>query len=355
MRFWLDHGVDGFRVDVAHALFKDPGLPDASSDQHQDVTRNHLMPYYDREELHPLFRRWRALLESHPARPGAVPPEERLLVAEAAVFDPERLARYVRPGEMHQCFNFAFLECPWDGKAMRRVIEDSTAAMAVAGAPVTWVLSSHDAVRPVTRYGGGPTGIRRARAAALLMLALPGAAYVYQGEELGLPQVDLPDERLRDPLWERSGHTNRGRDGCRIPMPWRGSRAPYGFSDAAPEDCWLPPPEGWAAHTVAAQYDDPASMLTLYRTALRIRREHRPANHRTPPFHDAGSAASPKLYGPDDGSWFGFEWGTGLRCLVNFGHGRLLMEEDAEVLLPSAPIEGRLIPPDTTVWVKAKP
>ena len=340
LRFWLDHGVDGFRVDVAHTLFKEPGLPDAGPGQHQDVSRNHLMPYCDRDDLHPLFRRWRALLDRHPARPGAVPPAERLLVAEAAVFDPDRLARYVGPGEMQQTFNFAFLECPWDARAMRRVIGESVAAMAVVGAPVTWLLSSHDAIRPVTRYGGGPAGRRRARAAALLMLALPGAAYVFQGEELGLPQAELPDDRLRDPLWERSGHTDRGRDGCRVPLPWNGGSAPYGFSTAAPQDCWFPPPDDWTALTVEAQHGDPGSMLTLYRTALRLRRAH-----------PAPRSGPLRLLGRDGDAWLGFDRGRDLRCLVNFGPDPIELDEDAEVLLASAPTDGRKIPADTTVWV----
>jgi alpha-glucosidase len=192
LEHWLDRGVDGFRVDVAHTLFKAEDLPDAGPGQHQDVHRNHLMPYYDQDELHPLFRTWRELLDRHPAPAGAVAPYERVMVAEAGIFDRERLARYVAPGEMQQIFNFAFLECPWDGPAMREVVEQSARAMRTVGAPVTWVLSSHDAIRPVTRYGSGPLGSRRARAAALLMLALPGAAYVYQGEELGLPQAHIP-------------------------------------------------------------------------------------------------------------------------------------------------------------------
>ncbi|GAA3830288.1 glycoside hydrolase family 13 protein [Streptomyces chiangmaiensis] len=342
LKHWLDRGVDGFRVDVAHTLFKAEGLPDAGPGQHQDIHRNHLMPYYDQEELHPLFREWRALLDTHPAPTGAVPPGERVMVAEAGIFDPERLARYVSAGEMQQTFNFAFLESPWDGAAIREVIEQSAAAMQAVGAPVTWVLSSHDAARPVSRYGGGQVGERRARAAALLMLALPGAAYVYQGEELGLPQAELPDDRLRDPLWERSGHRERGRDGSRVPLPWEGVAPPYGFSVAAPEDCWLPQPSDWAGLTARAQENDGNSMLTLYRRALRLRRDH-PA-----------SEAALKLDGPDSGAWFGFERGAGLRCVVNFGAQPLPLDDDAEVVLSSAPLEGRGIPQDTAVWMKHK-
>lgn len=342
LRHWLDLGVDGFRVDVAHALFKAQGLPDAGPGQHQDILRNHLMPYYDQEELHPLFRAWRALLDSHPAPAGAVPPEQRLLVAESAVFEPARLARYVRPGEMQQAFNFAFLECPWDGAAMRKAIEESTASMAAVGAAVTWVISSHDTTRPVTRYGGGRAGARRARAAALLMLALPGAAYVFQGEELGLPQVELPDDRLRDPVWERSRHRERGRDGCRVPLPWEGSTAPYGFSSAAAADCWFPQPDDWAGLTVGAQQDDPDSMLTLYRTALRLRR-----------LEPVPPPTALRVQGPPDGSWLGFARNPELTCLVNFGPDPLPLPEDADVQLASAPLADRTLPQDTAVWMRS--
>ncbi|MGW3248085.1 glycoside hydrolase family 13 protein [Streptomyces sp. NPDC001070] len=341
LRHWLDRGVDGFRVDVAHTLFKAPGLPDAGPGQHQDILRNHLMPYYDQEELHPLFRTWRRLLDTHPAPPGAVSPGQRVMVAEAAVFDPARLARYVSPGEMQQAFNFAFLECPWDGAEMRAVVERSVASMRAVGAPVTWVASSHDAIRPVTRYGGGPRGLRRARAAALLMLALPGAAYLYQGEELGLPQAYVADDRLRDPLWERSGHRERGRDGCRVPLPWEGPAAPYGFSTAAADDCWFPQPGDWSGLTVGVQEDDPGSMLALYRSALRLRRAA-----------PVAADAVPALTGPADGSWFAFERGSGLRCLTNFGPDPVALAARDEVVLASSPLDGRAVPADTTVWLR---
>jgi alpha-glucosidase len=339
LRHWLDQGVDGFRVDVAHTLFKAKNLPDAGPGQHQDVHRNHLMPYYDQEELHPQFRRWRAMLDRHPAPAGAVPPHDRVMVAEAGIFDRERLSRYVAPGEMQQIFNFAFLECPWEGQAMREVIEQSVKGMHTAGAPVTWVLSSHDAVRPVTRYGGGRLGRRRARAAALLMLALPGAAYVYQGEELGLPQAHVPDDRIRDPLWERSEHRQRGRDGCRVPLPWTGSAPPYGFSDAAPGDCWFPQPVDWADLTVAAQQDDAQSTLALYRAALHLRRAHPPA----------GTVL--RVEGPTSGEWFTFDRSDRLRCLVNFGARPIRLEDRVRVLLSSAPLDGRDVLQDTAVWI----
>ncbi|MEV7992733.1 alpha-amylase family glycosyl hydrolase [Streptomyces sp. NPDC086077] len=339
LRFWLDHGVDGFRIDVAHALYKAEGLPDAGPGQHEDPARNHLMPYYDQEELHPLYRRWRTLLDEHPGVPGAASPEERLLVAEAAVFAPDRLARYVRPDEMQQAFDFAFLEAPWDAPALRRVIEGSLAASGPGRAPVTWVLSSHDAVRPPTRYGSP----LRARSAALLMLALPGAAYVYQGEELGLPQAWVPDDRIRDPLWPRSGHRERGRDGSRVPLPWSGSAAPYGFSAAAPRSCWLPQPEDWAALTVAAQDGDPGSTLELYREALRLRRAW-----------PAPADGSLLWHSPSEAPYLAFTRGR-LTCVVNIGTQPLPLRDTGLLgrpVLTSGPRDfDDVLAPDTAAWL----
>ncbi|MFE9426423.1 alpha-amylase family glycosyl hydrolase [Kitasatospora sp. NPDC006697] len=339
IRFWLDQGADGFRVDVAHTLFKAPGLPDAGPGQHEQPDRYHLLPYYDRPELHPLYRRWRTLLAEHPggSRGG------RLLVGEVILTDQRRLARYLRPGELHQVFNHPYTETPWDGRALRRVIGESLAAARSVGAPVAWALSSHDAVRPVTRFGGGETGLRRARAAALLTLALPGAAYLYQGEELGLPQAPVPEDRRRDPLWPMSGHSDPGRDGCRVPLPWEGQRAPYGFGPAAPEQSWLPQPEDWAALTVRAQQGDPGSTLELYRAALRLRRAHPVA---------AGDRC--RVAGPDSGAWLTFRRGRSLRCLVNFGPGGLRLGPGHRILLASSPVQDGVVPPDTTVWLRPR-
>ncbi|WP_328584705.1 glycoside hydrolase family 13 protein [Streptomyces sp. NBC_00370] len=341
LRYWLDRGVDGFRVDVAHALFKAEGLPDAGPGQHQDPLRNHLMPYYDQEELHPLYREWRAVLDTHPAPPGSVPPQDRLMVAESAVFDPARLARYIRPGEMNQAFNFAFLEAAWDPQELRRVIDTSLSAP--GGGSVTWLLSSHDAVRPVTRLGSAG----RARAAALLMLALPGSAYLYQGEELGLPQAFVPDDRIRDPLWERSGHTDRGRDGSRVPLPWSGDHPPYGFTAAAPERTWLPQPDGWGPYTVLAQAQDPDSTLALYRAALRLRRAH-PAPDPT---------AAPRWYSAPGDPHLAFGRGA-LVCVVNLGTRPLTWSTTGvpgRPVLASGPLDGDTLPPDTALWLLDTP
>ncbi|WP_116211356.1 glycoside hydrolase family 13 protein [Streptomyces olivoreticuli] len=263
LRFWLDLGVDGFRIDVAHGMVKAPGLPDIGRKEQAKLIGAQVLPFFDQDGVHEIHRSWRALLDSYEG--------ERIGVAEAWAPTSERLALYVRPDELHQAFNFQFLTCAWDADAMRTVIDESLAATLSVGAPTTWVLSNHDVVRHATRYGAGEPGLRRARAAALLMLALPGSAYVYQGEELGLPEVvDLPDEVRQDPAFFRGDGQDGTRDGCRVPIPWSGDEAPYGFG---PGGSWLPQPAQWRELSVAAQSGDPRSTLELYRSALTLRRE----------------------------------------------------------------------------------
>jgi alpha-glucosidase len=289
LRFWYERGADGFRIDVAHGLVKDPAFPDLGSrlrTPHEDDPRPH--PYWDLDGVHEIYRGWRATADAYGERP---------FVAEVFVTRPDRLARFLRPDELHTAFDFHFIEAGWRADRLRETIDDNLRVLAPVGAPATWVLSNHDQTRHVSRLGrpsatgpiaarvGGPAvrvvertdldlGRRRARAALLLMLALPGCVYLYQGEELGLGEVeDLPDELLQDPAWFRSGKTFRGRDGCRVPLPWSGAAPPFGFGPEGSTP-WLPQPGDWAELTVAAQTGDPASMLELYRAALRIRREH---------------------------------------------------------------------------------
>ncbi|GAA1300774.1 alpha-glucosidase [Planotetraspora silvatica] len=266
LRFWLDLGVDGFRIDVAHGMVKAPGLPDVGHPGHVEMIGVAEVPFFDQEGVHEIHRAWRRILDSYEG--------ERIGVAEAWAPSAERLARYVRPDELHQAFNFHFLKAPWDAAAFRAVIEESLLTAALVGAPSTWVLSNHDVKRHVTRYGGGERGLRRARAAALLMLALPGSAYIYQGEELGLPEVlDLPEQYLRDP--QRLRDPDSGRDGCRVPLPWTAAgEPPHGFAPPGTAESWLPVPPGWRDLSVEAQARDGASMLSLYRAALKMRREH---------------------------------------------------------------------------------
>jgi alpha-glucosidase len=346
MRFWLDKGVDGFRIDVAHGLAKQAGLPDLGVD-HEDVLQppdrdDH--PHWDRDEVHEIYRSWRDLIDEHP---GAT------FVAEAWVSGPHRLARYVRPGELHTAFNFDFLRCSWHPGRLREVIDTSMGAMHAVGAPATWVLSNHDVTRHVTRYGRPDTrgrgprteqlapidlelGLRRARAAALLMLALPGSAYLYQGEELGLWEVeDLPEDQLQDPTWKRSGYTVRGRDGCRVPIPWAGEAPPFGFGGQP----WLSQPAAWKDYTVEAQTGDEHSMLELYRTALRIRREH-PA---------LGDGTLRWLDAPPGVLLFARE--PGFLCAVNLSDTPVELPTGTDPVLVSAPLDAGRLPLDSAAWL----
>jgi alpha-glucosidase len=267
LRFWLDRGADGFRIDVAHGMVKAPGLPDIGSPGQVELIGTRELPFFDQDGVHEIHRAWRKLLDAYGHEHGG----PRIGVAEAWAPNAQRLALYVRPDEMHQAFNFQFLKAPWEAGALRAVIDDSLAATASVAAPTTWVLSNHDVVRHRTRYGDGERGLLRARAAALLMLALPGSAYIYQGEELGLPEVpDLPDDLRQDPAFHRGSGQDGLRDGCRVPLPWSGDAPPYGFGTGG---SWLPQPKSWARLSVAAQTGDPESMLELYRTALALRRE----------------------------------------------------------------------------------
>ena len=283
--------------------------------------------------------------------------EQRVLVGEIWLPDAERLARYLRPDELHTAFNFDFLACPWEAGPMRTSIEAALASHALVDAPPTWVLSNHDVTRPVTRYGradtsfafenrraGTPTdlerGTRRARAAALLSMALPGSMYVYQGEELGLPEVeDIPAERRHDPMWFRSGGVDPGRDGCRVPLPWAGDQPTYGFSgDGATP--WLEQPGDWAPLTVEAQSGSPDSMLELYRTGLGKRR-----------LEPWGEADTLQWLPASDGV-LAFQRGDQFACLVNFGPDPVELPAGAEILISSNKIQGGVVPQDTTVWLR---
>ena len=346
LRFWLDRGVDGFRIDVAHGLVKAPGLPDAGPGQWPPRLRDRrALPQFDQDGVHVIYRRWRTIADGYDG--------DRVLVGEAWINRVERLARYVRPDELHQTFNFHFLQTPWNCRDLREVIDESMDAFGAVGAPPTWVLSNHDVVRHRTRYAPDASpeiSERRARAALLLLLALPGCAYLYQGEELGLPEVELPDEVLQDPMWERSGGTQRGRDGCRVPLPWSGTAPPFGFSPG--DASWLPMPPEWVSSTAAAQEVDPASMLSFYRAALATRRA-------TPALAGAELAW---LDSPADVLAFRRRGGDqcAVWCAVNLGQAETSVRLPGEVLVASGPLApagdgSLLLPPDTAVWVRDGP
>ncbi|MCK9896816.1 alpha-amylase family glycosyl hydrolase [Frankia sp. AgB32] len=271
LRFWLDRGVDGFRIDVSHGLVKDAELRDNPTGPELNPDsgfRDEAEPrIWDQEGVHEIYRGWRAITDGYTARDG----RPRVLIGETWVRDPARLARYVRPDELHLTFSFSLLAAPFSAAGWRAAIEAERAALAPVGAPATWVLANHDVVRSATRYGGGERGARRARAALLTMLALPGVAVLYQGDELALPQAEVPAAARQDPVWTRSGGTSPGRDGARVPLPWSGEAPPYGFTGdgVAP---WLPQPADWARLTVLAQVADPMSTWLLVRGALALRR-----------------------------------------------------------------------------------
>ncbi|MBN9735550.1 MULTISPECIES: glycoside hydrolase family 13 protein [unclassified Pseudonocardia] len=352
LRFWFDRGVDGFRIDVANSMVKEPGLPDLVAGVNDVQDGGH--PYLDREGVHEVYRSWRAIADSYD------PP--KVFVAEAWVPDPERLARYLRPDELQTAFGFNFLTAAWLADDLRRNIDDAIAENTAVGAPATWVLSNHDVCRHPSRLARKPeagrgwnlddvldlpadpeTGLRRARAATLLMLALPGTAYLYQGEEFGLPEVeDIPVEKLDDPTWVLSGHTKRGRDGCRVPLPWAAGEPWFGFGGPA----WLPQPDVFARHAADVQEADPDSVLHLYRDALAIRRAHPALGGGSLTWQDSpeGTLALSRTSDEGDG---------GFTALVNVSSAPVSLPEDAEVMLASGPLTPRgEVPADTTVWLR---
>ncbi len=329
LRFWLDRGVDGFRIDVAHGLVKDAALPDNPHGIAPELMSETPIAtgMYDQPEVHDVYRGWRRICGEYDHDP--------VLVGEVWLGDAAAQARYVRPHELHLAFNFRLLFSAWEAAEMAAAIDRSITELHAVGAPSTWVLANHDVVRQVSRYGGGEDGLRRARAALLLVLALPGPTFLYQGEELGLPEVRVPDEALQDPIWVRSGHRNRGRDGCRVPLPWSGAMPSYGFGPGAAS--WLPQPLDWAPLTVAAQEPDPGSTLAFYRRALACRgRDLDPL--------------APLRWHRRDAQVLDVQAG-GPRCVVNLGAEPVPLPTGAQVLLASGPLADGLLPPDTAGWL----
>lgn len=374
LRFWLDRGVDGFRVDVAHGMIKAPGLPDwdgraamvegtvdgpaadaAGADDGSTGAGNQ-GPMFDQDGVHEIYRSWHRVLAEYPG--------DRCLVAEAWVEPLSRLARYVRPDEMHQAFNFSFLTAPWDAAKMRTVVDVSLGTMDAVGAPTTWVLSNHDVVRHASRFGlaeiGGrqlngiaatdpqpdaELGLRRARAATLLMLGLPGSAYLYQGEELGLPDhTALPAEVRQDPSFFRTDGAEPGRDGCRVPLPWVGGAPGNGFGPTG--RTWLPQPDVYTDLAADRQYGVAGSTYEMYRTALELRRAEK--------IGTAGLAWVDALAGSPDVVAFQV---SGVVVVSNLGEAALPLPAEAEVLVASGDLttsDGvRAVPSDTTVWLRA--
>ena len=352
LRFWSDRGADGFRVDVAHGLAKnlaEPLAPLAGLNHLDGSLPPGSHPLWDRDEVHDIYAEWRRVFDEYD------PP--RSAVAEAWVH-PSRRPRYASPDGLGQAFNFELLAADWNPGEFLRVITDSLADAQRQGSSTTWVLSNHDVVRHATRYGlpaedgrasartwlltGGASprldrglGLRRARAAILLMLALPGSAYLYQGEELGLHEVpDIPPDLIQDPVFSRSRGAEKGRDGCRVPLPWTAGGASFGFGPGAAH---LPQPAWFGPLSVEAQERDPASTLSLYRAALRWRRQLQAAET----MEWCPGTNNQVLHFARPGGW---------RCVTSFGP-RPAPLPDGTVILTSAPIEGSQLPADTTAWL----
>lgn len=380
LEFWCDRGVDGFRVDVAHGLVKEEGLPDwdgpmqmmDASDMsaeaalplgEEESVRIHETgdgarpPMWDQEGVHDIYRRWRSLLDEQPS-------PARILCAEAWVKPESRLARYVRSDEMHQAFNFDFLDTHWKAAALREVITTSFRENDAVGAPTTWVLSNHDVVRHASRLGldqslprpngigadqaqpNAELGLRRARAATMVMLGLPGSAYLYQGEELGLPEsTDMPDEFRQDPTFHRTQGKEIGRDGCRVPMPWVRDAPSLGFGPG--DKTWLPQPESYGACAVDQQVGVEGSTLELYRSMLAARRTERLG---------LGSAVWHELSGGDVVAFINASADNSRRTLVlvNLGAAPVALPEGATVTHQSGDLTSDgLVPTDVAVWARA--
>lgn len=329
LRFWLDRGVDGVVVRMAHAIAKPSALPDLD----HRVVRPGLAPAdaddprFDDEHGHDAHRLIRKVLDEYP---------DRVCIGELWLADDRRYVRYLRPDELHVATNPRLQLAEFDADLIRLAVEGSLSAVAPIGASSSWALSGPDVVRHLSRYGGGELGAARSRAMALVLLALPGPVFLYNGEELGLSDVELPDWALRDPIWARSGRIERGRDGGRVPIPWEGATPPFGFTTA--QDGWLPMPYEWAPLTVEAQLEDSDSMLSLYRHALELRGEH------------PGFAGELEWYGAPPGC-FAFRRKDGrMVCALNTS-GALVPLPDGEILLTSAPLVDGQLPPDTAAWL----
>lgn len=352
LRFWLDRGVDGFRVDQPHAMAKAPGLPDhpyVAEAGAGFIEGRENPPMWFQESVHEIFRDWRKILESYPG--------ERAMCGEAYVLPLSFMALWVRPDEFHQTFNFRFLDAGWQPNRLRAAIDESFEAFDSVGAPSTWVLNNHDVIRHASRFGGdygratasdgiGPTspkpdaelGLAKARGATLFMLALPGASYLYQGEELGLPEhTSLGAEHRQDPTFFRTDGARVGRDGCRVPLPWEPTGESLGFSTTGRS--WLPQPASYRDLARSNQVGLPGSTLELYRGALRLRRELA-LGEGSFEWLQTGSA---ELLGYQNGD---------IQVWHNFGTTDAKLPEGYEVIFTSAPDSGNL-KPNQTVWIKS--
>ncbi|HVL80469.1 MAG TPA: glycoside hydrolase family 13 protein [Actinomycetota bacterium] len=335
LRFWLDRGVDGFRIDVAHSLYKDELLRDNPDPERRQFGTPYMsleQPHcFDQPEVHDVWRAWRRVFDAYGP--------DRVTVGEVFLYDPERVALYLRPDELHLAFNFLLLAMPFEAERYREAIDMTFAAYSEHGSPSTWVLSNHDVRRHVTRFGGGELGRRRGLAATVFALGLPGVAFLYQGEELGLEEVDVPPEARQDPIERLTEGHRSGRDGCRVPLPWTSEPPGYGFTSGHP---WLPFPGAWGERSVEAMRMDEGSTLHVYREALRARRS----------LSDMGGAGFEWTEAPD--GCLAFRRG-GVVVALNTADAPATLPVTGELALASAPDvrmgAGLQLPPATAAWV----
>ena len=317
LRFWLDRGTDGVRVDVAAGLLKDPELRDNPGTYTPGLFGHgpEQVHTWDQEGVHDIYRSWNALLREYDHHPASV--------GEVCLADLSATARYCRPDELGSAFTIELLKTAWGAGEYARAIEGPLTTFSEVGAKPAWVLSNHDKSRMPTRFGDGHLGAARARAAALLLLALPGQAYLYAGDELGLPDADVPAHARRDPIFHRSAGERLGRDGVRVPMPWTAGEPHCGFSARPDAPLYLPQPEGWAAYAAQQQWEDVHSFLNLYAELLRIRK--------TSPLFGTGLASIAA-----DGDVLTVHLrdarGNAGRCVINMGDGAVTTPDTGRLL-----------------------
>jgi alpha-glucosidase len=352
LKFWLDRGVDGFRVDQPHAMAKAKGLPDHPYVQEAGagfIEGRENPPMWFQEEVHEIFRIWRKILESYPG--------DRAMCGEAYVYPLSLMAKWVRPDEFHQTFNFRFLDAGWDAKKLFDAINESFEAFDSVGAPSTWVLNNHDVIRHASRFGGRygratasdgiganqsqpdpELGLKIAKGATLFMLGLPGASYLYQGEELGLPEhTTLEDGYRQDPTFSRTGGQRVGRDGCRIPLPWEPNGDSSGFSESGKS--WLPQPPSYKHLARSVQEQDSESTLSFYKTAIQLRKHL-----------SLGEGSFGWLAGHQGPNALGYE-NSGVQVIYNFGVEPIDLS-GLDVLISSEPLNGSQLEMNQCVWVK---
>jgi alpha-glucosidase len=352
LRFWLDRGVDGFRVDQPHAMAKAPGLPDHPYVEEAGagfIEGRENPPMWFQEEVHEIFRNWRKILESYPG--------DRAMCGEAYVYPLSKMANWVRPDEFHQTFNFRFLDAGWDPKRLVEAINESFVAFDGVGAPSTWVLNNHDVIRHASRFGGdygratasdgvgviqpqpdAKLGLKIAKGATLFMLGLPGASYLYQGEELGLPEhTTLENKYRQDPTFARTNGQRVGRDGCRIPLPWVPEGNSSGFSESGKS--WLPQPSSYKELARSIQEKNPESTLSFYKTALGLRKQL-----------GLGEGSFGWLAGHQGPETLGYE-NSGVKVLYNFGVQPVDLSS-FEILISSQPLSGKQLANNQCAWIK---